>query len=407
MKKYAFAGASGRACTMFAEPLAKEFTDVAQICGIFDPNRVRSTYIAKRCGGDIPIYTDFAAMMQACRPDVVIVASMDSTHCRYIVAALEQGCDVICEKPIAINEEQCRQILAAEKKSGKKVTVTFNYRFTPYVTRIKELLRQGVIGKPLAVDFEYLLDRVHGADYYRRWHRRRENSGGLLVHKATHHFDFLSWWLDVQPESVHANGYLRFYGANGVYRGERCKTCALTASCPFVFPFENDPMMQEMYFKAEGEDGYYRDRCVFSEDIDIEDTMSVTVRYADKTLLTYSLATYEPYEGWKVSVTGTEGRLEAAEYHSGLRAEEASNHVSVYNAKGERMDITIPKAAGGHGGGDVRIREMLFRGVKEDPLGHFAGSSDGIRSAMIGICAEKSIQTGKVYTIQGLLEGRE
>lgn len=407
MKKYAFAGASGRAYWMFAQPLVQDFADVAEVCGIFDPNRLRSEYIARSCGISPPIYTNFDAMLRETHPDVVVVTTMDSTHHQYIIAALQQGCEVICEKPITTDEEKCRQILAAEKASGKRVTVTFNYRFNPYVTRIKQLLRQGAVGQPLTIDFEYLLDRVHGADYYRRWHRKRENSGGLLVHKSTHHFDFISWWIDAQPEKVYANGFLRFYGANGSFRGQRCKGCAHAAACPFVFKNNDVDWVREMYYQAEGEDGYYRDRCVFDEEIDIEDTMSVAVRYTNKTLLTYSLTTYEPYEGWKVSITGTEGRLEAAEYHSGLRAGCPNDSIAVYNAQGEKIEYTVPKAAGTHGGGDVRIREMLFRGVQADPLGHFAGSGDGVRAAMIGICAEKSIQTGKAYTVQGLLEGRE
>ena len=50
----------------------------------------------------------------------------------------------------------------------------------------------GVIGNVVSVDFHWLLDTRHGADYFRRWHRNKRNSGGLLVHKATHHFDLVN-----------------------------------------------------------------------------------------------------------------------------------------------------------------------------------------------------------------------
>ena len=50
------------------------------------------------------------------------------------------------------------------------------------------------------------------ADYFRRWHRDKRNSGGLLVHKATHHFDLINFWLGSAPELVMALGGLRFYG---------------------------------------------------------------------------------------------------------------------------------------------------------------------------------------------------
>ena len=80
MKKYAFAGAGGRATTMFAVPLAKEYGDVAQIVGVFDPNRKRCEALAKRTETEIPLYTDFDTMLEETKPDVVIVATVDRYH---------------------------------------------------------------------------------------------------------------------------------------------------------------------------------------------------------------------------------------------------------------------------------------------------------------------------------------
>ena len=78
----------------------------------------------------------------------------------------------------------------------------------------------------LSVHFEWLLDTVHGADYFRRWHRQKANSGGLMVHKSGHHFDLVYWWLNAQPVTVGAMGRLGFYGVeNGrghqLYRFDR------------------------------------------------------------------------------------------------------------------------------------------------------------------------------------------
>ena len=53
-------------------------------------------------------------------------------------------------------------------------------------------LASGTIGKVISVHFEWMLDTVHGADYFRRWHRLKEKSGGLMVHKSGHHFDLVS-----------------------------------------------------------------------------------------------------------------------------------------------------------------------------------------------------------------------
>ncbi len=168
MKKYAFAGAGGRATTMFAVPLAKEYGDVAQIVGVFDPNRKRCEALAKRTETEIPLYTDFDTMLEETKPDVVIVATVDRYHHEYIVRALHAGCDVISEKPLTIDDEKCRAILKAQEQTGKKVTVTFNVRFMPFVTRIKELIHEGCVGDILSVHFEWMLDTEHGADYFKK-----------------------------------------------------------------------------------------------------------------------------------------------------------------------------------------------------------------------------------------------
>ena len=115
---------------------------------------------------------------------------------------MEKGYDVMLEKPMTIDKEKCLEILETEKKTGKKVTVTFNCRFMPFFSAIKELLNTNIVGDILHVDLRWMLDRSHGADYFRRWHRYLDNSGGLLVHKATHHFDVVNWLIGQSPVEV-------------------------------------------------------------------------------------------------------------------------------------------------------------------------------------------------------------
>jgi len=270
----------------------------------------------------------------------------------------------------------------------------------PYFARIKELLKEGIIGEIYSVHFEDFLDRSHGADYFRRWHRRKENSGGLLVHKSTHHFDIINWFLEDEPEEVYANGALRFYGPTRNQRGERCSTCKYSDTCEFYVEYNKSPFMNAFYFEAEHEDGYHRDGCVFSEEIDIDDTMSVTVRYSKGALLTYSLTAYSPYEGWNMALLGTKGRLEAWEDDTET---DPMCHIKVFNSKGETVTYSFRKAQGSHNGGDEMLRRMLFIGGMPDPLGKFADAYEGVKSALIGICANKSIKEGKPVRIKDML----
>ncbi|MFQ3548467.1 MAG: Gfo/Idh/MocA family oxidoreductase, partial [Armatimonadota bacterium] len=394
---------SGRAKGMYATPLKNQFADVGEVVGIYDINKLRSEYVKKSVGLDCEVFTDPDEMIAKAKPDAGIVTTVDRFHHEYIIKCLENGMDAITEKPMTIDAEKCNAILEAEQRTGKKVTVTFNYRYAPYATAIKQALKDGIIGNILCVDFEYLLDTSHGADYFRRWHRRKENSGGLLVHKSTHHFDLINWWIDDEPEEVMAFGTLRFYGPTREERGERCSTCKYDKTCEYYRDMKSNETLKQMYFDCESEDGYFRDRCVFDPEIDIEDSMSVNVKYKKGAVLSYSLIAHSPYEGYMATFSGTNGRMEIAEYHSGLRRNEPCYYFDIYDRQGRKINYTVPKASGGHGGGDERLLNMLFRGGVADPLGHQAGSYAGAVSILTGIAANTSIKEGRNVKINDLV----
>ena len=101
-------------------------------------------------------------MITETNPDVVIVTTIDATHHQYIIRAMELGCDVITEKPMTTDIDKMKAIYDAIDRTGKSLRVTFNYRYAPAYTRFRELIMDGKIGKPLAVDFSWILDTSHG-----------------------------------------------------------------------------------------------------------------------------------------------------------------------------------------------------------------------------------------------------
>ncbi|MEM2969402.1 MAG: Gfo/Idh/MocA family oxidoreductase [Candidatus Bathyarchaeia archaeon] len=401
--RYAIVGAGVRALHMYAKPLVTELKDSAELVGIFDVNLTRAKIVSRECGG-IPVFNSFEEMLAISKPETVIVTTVDSLHHEYIIRSLEYGCDVITEKPMTIDAEKCKAILQAEKKTGRRVTVTFNLRFAPYMVKIKEILKENVIGEVLSVDLEWFLDTRHGADYFRRWHRRMENSGGLLITKATHHFDLINWWLEQEPEEVFAFGDLRFYGPQREKRGERCLTCAYKDSCEFYWDITKNEFYKEFYLDAEKEDGYIRDGCVFSEDINIYDNMSVNVKYSGGALLTYSLVAYSPYEGWRCVLNGVKGRMEVGEFYSGQRAQEPLERINVYNRKGEVVTYEVEKTGGSHQGADVRLRRAIFVGDLDDRYNQKASSWDGALSVLIGAAANISIKEKRPISVKDLIQ---
>ena len=398
MKKIVIVG-TGTRCFAFAEQLCKKYADNFKLVGICDTNVKRCEYYRDSIGADFAIYQDYDVMLDELKPDAVLVTTPDCYHHDYIIRALEKGCDAYSEKPMTIDEEKCRAIRDAEKRTGKKVYVTFNCRFMPYFAKLKEIMRSGIIGKPLAINYEYVLNTQHGGDYFKRWHRFMGMSGGMMVHKATHHFDIINWVLDDEPVSVSAQGARLYYGNDNRPHGERCSTCAYKDTCEsYQFIYDSD-FLQKMYFDAEGEDGYVRDHCVFKKDTDIYDSMSVSVAYKKGTLLTYSLNLFNTNEGYTIHIIGEKGRLEMSTLWGG-----DMNVFKIYLRDGSKQELSFPKAAGTHDGGDDRMRDMLFGGVTDDPLGQCSDSFDGIKSAMIGIAANQSIKEGVCVNLTPILD---
>ncbi|ALB64233.1 Myo-inositol 2-dehydrogenase 1 [Cronobacter condimenti 1330] len=412
MKKYALVGTGGRA-GMYIEAIGKTFRDSAQMVAFCDTNQTRMRYantlLEKSGATAVPCFaaTQFEEMIRETQPDTIIVTTMDRTHDDYIVRALHAGCDVITEKPMTIDESRALRILDAIEETGRQVRVTFNYRYAPHHSKVRELLMNGTIGEVFSVHFEWLLNTEHGADYFRRWHREKRNSGGLLVHKSTHHFDLMNFWLGSYPERVYAEGALRFYGReNAEKRGvsqfyPRAHGYAASKDDPFALQMEESAQLKALYLDAEHEDNYFRDQSVFSDGITIEDTLSVLVKYQNQTQLTYSLNAYLPQEGLNVVFNGSRGRLEMKLVENsyvnggGLRDAEGSLDrcdITVYPmfAAPWKADFTLGE--GGHGGGDNAMLADLFGEPGDDPLQRAADHRAGAMSILTGIAGNMSMQ---------------
>lgn len=406
-----------------------EHGDLAALC---DTSLIRVAYhnrrLASRFGrGEVPAYAaaDFGRMLDEQRPDVVIVTTVDAYHHRYIIAALEHGCDVVSEKPMTTDEARVAEILAAIERTGRRLTVTFNYRYSPAFTRLRELIAGDAIGTPRLVDFAWMLDTSHGADYFRRWHREKDQSGGLLVHKASHHFDLINWWIGDWPQTVFAMGSLAFYGRQAAAdRGESYsydRYAGQDGDDPFALDLGRSDMLRGLYSDAEAESGYLRDRNVFGDNISIEDTMAVTARYRGGALLSYSLVAYSPWEGLRVAITGDKGRVELYERHGAHVIEQTPTGQSAGNGAGpgeadgagngparsirlfpmfrSGIDIDIP-ASGPHAGDAVMLEQILAPDPPADPYGRAASHLDGAASVLLGAAANRSIATGGPVTIE-------
>jgi predicted dehydrogenase len=302
-RRYAVVGTGQRART-YVDGIAAH-DDVAELVALCDTNAARLRHHADRvaaAGRARPALFDAAdglgRMLDDVAPDVVVVTSPDRVHAAHVAAALDGGADVVVEKPLTIDAAGMYTIADAVRRSGRRLTVAHNYRYAARNAALRQVIADGRIGDVVSVHFEWLLDTAHGADYFRRWHREKSISGGLLVHKASHHFDLVNWWTGDVPETVYARGGLTFYGRPEA-GGPR-----------YALDLAGDDDLRALYLDAAHLDGYRRDQDPFAPGATIEDTLSVLVGYRSGANLTYSLTAHSPWEGYRVAVNGTRGRAE-------------------------------------------------------------------------------------------------
>lgn len=441
IKRYAIVGLGSRAA-FYYNAITRDFKKSAELVAFVDVNQTRMNVANKRLAdlGAGPIKTykaeDFDLMVKKMKPDFVIVTTIDRVHHKYICRAMELGCNAITEKPMTIDEFKCQEIVDTIKRTGRELRVTFNYRYAPHNTKVRELIMEDTIGQVTSVHFEWLLNTTHGGDFFRRWHRDQRNSGGLLVHKSTHHFDLVNFWLGTKPETVFAFGGLMFYGrANAEGRGvtqfyTRAHGSEAAKNDPFAIHLEESKALKELYLDAEHEDGYHRDQSVFGDGISIDDTAGVIVRYANKAIMTYNTYAYAPYEGFRVNFNGTKGRIEmvvieeqynpggdigpdgrkkATSHVFGGAAENeeslvARTSVRVLPMFGKPYDVEIQKGEGGHGGGDPLILNDVLGGRKPDRFNRAASHVDGAMSILTAVAANNSCRTGEPVRIADLVK---
>lgn len=400
--RVALIGTGSRGCSMWGYDIIHRFPNLIEFVGLCDNNLGRVETAKEIIEVDCPTYTDFDKMMMETKPELLIVCTVDSTHHEFIVRGMEMGADVLTEKPMTTDEVKIQAILDAEKRTGKKCRVTFNYRYSPHRSKIWELLRAGEIGELTSVDFHWYLDTSHGADYFRRWHRLVERSGSLWLHKASHHFDLLNWWIDSDPETVFGFASLDYYGKNGDFRAENCRTCLHTKKCKFYWDVSANNYYKKIYLENEKYDGYLRDGCVFKEDINIFDKMAASIRYKNGVQVSYSLTAYSPYEGYRIAFNGTKGRIDAWIEESNSVNDYNFDQIVLFKNFSKREYINVPHGTSGHAGGDTLLLDHIFLPDMHDPMQQCAGSRDGALACLIGIAARKSVASGEAVNIADL-----
>jgi predicted dehydrogenase len=425
-KKCAIFGLSKRAITMFTDPIlaSREECNGARLVAIhdIDGERVRQYLAAKSV--QIPFYgeSEIEKLLSEQKPDIAIVAGPDYTHHAHLLKLLARRIPIICEKPMVIASEECVSVLQAEIEYEGKLLIAHNFRYLPLCTRIKEILDSGELGKIVQINFEYLLDTYHGASYFTRWNRERRYSGSLAVHKSCHHLDLLTWWLADAPERVFATGSLNFFGPQSPHRPDATPPEEQKLRCPYYKKWfgpeelkspvgdsaENSATANRLSYKRQ----YPKPQYIYDSEIDIEDTYSSLIHYSKGASACYSVNFSAPWEGFRLSISGTHGRLETQYVASPKRyplVTEPFDRISIMPLFAQWRNEEIPKETGGHGGADAALRRDLFHGPSDmsRKLNRLPTSRDGAIAVVLGEAIWRSAVDKTIVSVKNLQYDRD
>ncbi|MCM8824915.1 MAG: Gfo/Idh/MocA family oxidoreductase [Candidatus Omnitrophica bacterium] len=434
MKRYAVCGFSVRAIAQYVVPLIGipelpeygDFSRYGKVVAALDIDTERIKIFNERQKTIIPAYRpeEFEKMIKETEPDALIVAGADFSHAQYTIAGLKHNLDVIVEKPMTITSKQAKQVIEAERKSKGKVIVAFNYRYVPAHKYMKKLILEGALGKITNIEFIYNLDTYHGASYFKRWNRNRKYSGGLSIHKSCHHFDLINWLINDIPDTVFAFGALNYYGPDSPFNPQKKSKKKLSKEeikkrCPYHLRWEGEtvPVPENISLKVY-KDAFYLPYKVqypeqlyyYDEDIDIEDTYSVAVRYKSGASMTYSFNASTPWEGYILGINGTGGRIETIQISTSSDRcpfpKPERQTITYIPLFGTRQIHDIPVVVGGHGGSDHVIKHDIFVSPTEESkkLGLCAGSIEGAYSVAMGEAVWMSAKKGVPLKIDDLLK---
>ena len=437
MRTYALCGLSNRGVASFLAPLLGVRLDttgtlgceqavedhshdarVVAVCDV-DVQRARDVMeLLRQAGAEDPptVHDSLVALLTAHRPDVLIIASPDDTHAGCILTALEQhDLHIIVEKPMTRTAAEARRVLAAVEEEPSRLRVSHNLRYDPRHQRIKRLLSEQVVGRPLQVMLNYFVDLRHGASYFLRWHRSRERSGGLSVHKSTHHIDLVNWWLGMEPRWVVASGGRAYFGADSPHRprdgsGRPLRGSSAKQADPYQVErigrgAPPEPCRDFLGLAYPMQYPQDADRGLYDEEIDIEDHFSALIGY-DGASLSYGITFSAPWEGYRLVITGTHGQIETSvgQYPDGSPVPDTGKLV-VHPLFSRSFEVPDVQVGGGHERADLELRRELFgaSSAATQRLGLAASPREGAVAVAAGEAIWRSILQARLVRIEELL----
>ncbi|MBQ3063699.1 MAG: Gfo/Idh/MocA family oxidoreductase [Clostridia bacterium] len=408
---------AGNRGKVYTDDIAK-YPDLYEVVGVAEPIEARREYIAKL--HNIPadrVFADWRDLLALPKiADACIICTMDQEHTEPTMRAIDLGYEILLEKPVAANPEECMLLANYAEEKGVNVLVCHVLRYTPFFMTLKNLIDDGYVGRVMQIRHTEDVGHLHQSHSFVRgnW-ANSERSTPMILQKCCHDLDILQWLIGRKCTRVQSFGSLTYFTKENCPEGAplHCTDgCPAAETCHYhvekVYLSSGDHMwMKEAVTKspspseeelraafATSDFG----KCVFQTDNDVVDHQVVNMEFEGGATASLSMAAFNE-GGRDIYVMGTDGTL-----HGRMK----DPYFTYFSFKtGETTQVPVVAAAktsehfgGGHGGGDQGIMTAFFARMKGTYTGKSISSiRQSVDNHLMAFAAEKSRIEGTVISL--------
>lgn len=415
----AILGLGSRGLQVYA-PLIKENGDQMELVAVADLDPAKINVAQEEYG--IPEEACFSSAEKLLKEnrlaDAIFICTQDRDHVEHAIAALQKGYHVLLEKPVSPDEKECRKLQKVAKEYDRKVCVCHVLRYTPFYSKIKELLMQGAVGKVMNIQAREDVGFFHQAHSFVRgnW-RNSEETSPMILAKCCHDMDLLVWLSDSECKRLSSFGELSWFKKEHAPEGatKRCLDgCQAKEQCPydaekiyitnsdtgilagngwptnsFVLDLSEDSVRHAL---KEGPYG----RCVYECDNNVVDHQVVNMEMKKGVTITFSMCAFSATCDRTIKIMGTMGQIEG-------RMNENKIYYTPFGKEPEIIDLAkLTSDFRGHGGGDGRMIKQFYEYVVNDVKSSSITELDiSLESHYMALAAEASrVQGGEVIRME-------
>ncbi|CAI1774389.1 Inositol 2-dehydrogenase/D-chiro-inositol 3-dehydrogenase [Serratia quinivorans] len=390
--------------------------DLMQVVAVAEPRDVyRQQFVEQHAIAADKVFTDWRQAADAGKlADAVLICTQDTLHLEPALAFAKQGYAMLLEKPLSPDASECRTIVEEVVRQKLIFSVGHVLRYTRYTQKLKQLLRDNVIGDIVSLQHLEPVGYWHQAHSFVRGNWRNDNEAAfMLLQKSCHDIDWIRYIMELPCEQISSFGGLRHFRQENQPAGaaDNCLDCAVEASCPYSakriylgddhkatpgFLRVLTPEVSQSHLQAALRDGQYG-RCVYRCDNNVVDHQVVNMQFAGGRTASFTMTAFTRLEDRQTRIFGSHGCLEGDGRYIRITSF-VDDSKKVYDVD-EAEDL---HAMSGHGGGDYYLMQHFIDAIRtNDPSQVLSGPAETLESHLMVFAAERARRESAVITLSG------